>query len=214
MALLPPASALVSALVFPGTFFADPPASPPGAGRIVIAVAGVHLVGYYGFLAFAALIVAIQQPAFTALENLADLGGWTLFQGILMGFVVVLNWLIVSAILHGAIRLRHGQGDFVDTVAIVGWSAPATLLALLVSGLGFLIAVARNPIVMSFDATLKAVTPSVSLVGAIGGLLTLLWLGHIWPTALHHTHEIDRGHAAQATALTLGICALVLILGV
>jgi hypothetical protein len=213
MALQPPTSALGSALLFPRTFFGDRGGAPPGAWRIVIAVAGVHLVGYYGFLTVAAVIVALQQPAFTALENLRDLGGWTLFQGVLTGLLVLLNWLLVSAVLHGAVRLRHGQGDFDDTVAVVGWSAPATLLALLVGGLGFLIAVARNPLVMSFDATLQAVTPVVSLAGAIGGLLTLLWLGHIWPTALHHTHEIDREHAAQATVLTLALCALVLFLG-
>lgn len=214
MALHRPDRSIVSALVFPGAFFADRSRSPVGAGWVVLGVAGLHVLGYYGLLAAAAVIVAIKQPAFTVLENLADLGGWTLAQGVLGGFVIVLNWLVVSAILHAAVRLRHGRGDFGDTVTVVGWSAPTTLVALLVSGFGFLVAVSRNPLVMSFDATLAAVAPVVSLVGAVGGLLTLLWLGHIWPTALHHTHEIDRGHAAQATALALGVCALVVFVGV
>ncbi|MFB6195755.1 MAG: YIP1 family protein [Haloplanus sp.] len=202
---------LLSALVFPDAFFSTRPVRTADAGRVVLLVAALHAVGYYALLLAGAAVASSQGSSFGVTELLADLGGWTYAQGLLVGLLVVLNWLIVGAVLHIALSLRGDAGPYADTLAVVGWSSPAALLSPLVGGVGFLLAVHGNTLAMSYDAKLAAVAPAATLASVVGGLLTLLWQGHVWSAGLRHVHGVDRRAAAEATALTfvLGVAALV-----
>lgn len=199
------------ALFFPDAHFRERSPTLDSANRIVVAVAGIHLVGYYLLLLAGAVVVSLQQDTFGLSELLADLGVWAYAQGPLVALLVLLDWLVVSAILHVAVKLRHGGGTYGDTLSVVGWSSPATLLVLLVGGVGLLLALAGNRMTMSFDAKLAAVAPAVALASTAGGLLALLWQGYVWPAALERAHDVERSAAAEATAATVVVSAVAVL---
>lgn len=198
-------------MFFPERFFRDHRPNLDDAGRIVLAVAGVHLLGYYLLLLGGAVLVSLQQTSLGVAELLADpgLGVYALGPG--LALFVLLDWLLVSALLHVAIKLLHGQGTYGDTLSVVGRSSPATLLGLVVGGVGFGIALWENPLVMSFDAKLAAVAPTVVLAGVVGGLLTLLWQGYVWPAGLRQAHDVGPAAAGKATGLTVLVGAIALL---
>jgi hypothetical protein len=200
------------ALFFPETHFRDRRPSFPDAGRLVLAVAGLHAAGYYLLLLAGAAIVAGQQATFGAGELLADLGIGAYAAGVVVALLVLVDWVVVSAVLHAVVRFRGGEGTYTDTLSVVGWSAPATLLGLLVGGAGFLLALHGNTLTMSYDAKLVTVSPTVALAGGVGALLTLLWQGKVWPPGLARSHDIDRTTAARTAAATVVLCGLALLL--
>lgn len=172
----------------------------------------VHLLGYYMLLLAGAVLVSLQQSTFGVGDLLADLGPGTHGLGLVVAALIVVDWLLVSCVLHVAAILLGGDGSYRDTLGVVAWSTPATLVALLVVGAVYLLALWGNPLVMSFDAKLLAIAPAVSLAGVIGGLLTLLWQGRIWPAGLQPVHDVSPGTAGRATGVTVLVCALALLL--
>lgn len=198
------------AMFFPERFFRDNRPNLDDAGRVVLGVAIVHLLVSYLVLLGGAVLVSRQQSDGVA-ELLADLGPEVYALGPAIGLTIVLDWLLVSAVLHLAIKLLHGEGTYGDTLSVVGQSAPATLLGLLVVVLGFGLALWENSLVMSFDAKLAAAVPTVALAGVVGGLLTLLWQGYIWPAGLTAVHDVEGAAAGKATGLTVIVGAVALL---
>jgi hypothetical protein len=65
---------------------------------------------------------------------------------------------------------------------------------------------------MSFDAKLVSIAPVMTLAGVVGGLLTLLWQGRIWPPGLRRVHDCSPGVAGKATGMTVLVGAITLLL--
>ncbi|MEF8775386.1 MAG: YIP1 family protein [Haloarculaceae archaeon] len=118
-------------LFFPERVFRDNRSDLDDGRRVVLAVAGVHPLGDYLLLLGGAVFVSRQQTTYGVPELLADLELGVYGFGPVLALSVVLLWLLVSAVLHVAIELLHGEGTYGDTLSVVGRSSPATLLGLL-----------------------------------------------------------------------------------
>ena len=200
------------ALVFPHRFYRERQPEPGDAGPIVLGVGLVSVLAFYVVLLAGAVVALVQHYSLDTLGLLADLGPGVYAMGLLVPLATLANWLLAGFVLHVAIRLGGGEGGYVDTLAIVGWSTPATLLGALVTGVGFLLALWGNPVAMSYDAKLVAVAPGIGLAATVGGLLSLLWQGYCWPPGLRRVHDVDGGASGKATALTVVLGAIGLLL--
>ena len=185
--------------------------APGDAGPLVLGVALVWFVAFYVLLAAGAVLVSLQHASLDALGLLAGLDAGVYAAGLAVPLVVLLNWLVAGLVLHVAISLGGGDAGYVDTLAVVGWSTPATLLAALVTGLGFLLSLWGNPVPMGYGAKLVSVGPGIAVAAVVAGLLSLVWQGYCWPPGLRRVHDVDGGAAGKATAATVLIGALGLL---
>lgn len=191
------------ALVFTERFFDTVSEHASDRGTPVVTVALLHVIGYYIVLLAGAIVAALTSEQYTLIGTLGDLGWQPLVTGLVGGGFVLLNWVVVSGVLHTAIKLRNGDGTFGDTLFVVGWSSPVALVVPLVWGGAFLLTVAESSVVMSYDARLATATPGVRLASIAGGMITLLLQSRIWTTGLQHRHAVGRAAAGQATAVTI-----------
>lgn len=182
-------------------------------GRVVVEVAALHAVWYLCVLVGGAAVASSKQPSTGVVENLADLGLGLYALSVGVGLLVIVNWVVVSAVLHVAITLRHGRGTIGDTMYVVAWSSPAALVAPLLWGTGFLLALSGSPLVMSYDAYVATAAEPAGIAGLIGGSIVLLWQGHLWPAGLERAHDVDHGFAVQASAVTVVLGLVALLLG-
>ena len=212
MHLQPTLEAIGAALVFPHRFYRERQPDARDAGPIVLGVGLVSAVAVYVVLLLGAVVVSLQHASADALGLLADLDPGIYALGLVAPVAVVANWLFVGFLLHVAVTVGGGDGDYADTLAVVGWTTPATLLAIVVTAVGFLLVLWGNPLQMSYDAKLVTVAPGVGLAATVGGLLSLLWQGYCWPPGLRRVHTVDGGPSGRATALTLAIGAIGLLL--
>mgnify|MGYP000155525846 CR=1 FL=1 len=212
MSLQPTLAAIATALVFPHRFYRERRPDPGDAGPIVLGVGLVSAVAVYAVFLLGAVVVSLQHASADTVGLLADLDPGIYALGLLAPVAVVANWLLVGFLLHVAVTLGGGDGEYADTLAVVGWATPATLLAMGVTAVGFLLALWGNPLQMSYEAKLVAVAPGVGLAATVGGLLSLLWQGYCWPPGLRRVHAVDGGAPGRATALTLAIGAIGLLL--
>lgn len=200
------------AVFFTERFYADRTPSLESGIRVVAEVASLHGLGFLLVLVGGAVISSWRNATLGGIENLADLSWWVYAVSVGVGLLVIANWLVLSALLHVIIKLRHGDGTFEDTLLVVAWSSPITLIASLFWGAGFLLWIASSQLIMSYDASVIAAAQGARIPGVIGGIISLLWQGHLWPTGLEKRHDVEHEPAVRASAaiVLLGVVALLI----
>lgn len=202
------------AVLFTEQFFEQPASTDDSGIRIVTEVAGVHMLGYLLVLAAGAVVATLTHSGFGVVENLADLSWWVYALSGGIGVLVLANWFVLSAMLHVFVKLRHGEGTYADTLYVVAWSLPVTLLGFMFWAGGYLLTIAGSTPVMSYDAFVITAASSAKFPAIAGGVITLFWQGHLWPTGLESVHDVGHTSAVRVSALTvlLGIVPLLVIL--
>ncbi len=205
-------SAPLRQLLFaPSDFFAERTRRDEVAGDIVALVAALHFVFFVGIFAVIILQLGLlSEMSFRQL--LVAVGGPVIVQGVVLVVLVFLNWLIVSGVLHVVVKLVDGDGPFGATLYVVGWSSPVALLAPLVSSAGVIVAFTGVSSSAAVSAQLASARATVATTGILGAGLVLLWQGYIWAAGLRDTHDTSQEDAWLASAVTvvIGLIAVVL----
>ena len=125
--------------------------------------------------------------------------------------VVLVGWVVTTALLHGAARLAGGRGRFRRLLAFVGWShAPYVVVYPLVA------LVAAWQLATTPGATLNGVLHGTSGVdgtmvtfngrglidvSSIPSLAVTLWIGYVWIGALDAAYDLSRRRATAVAAV-------------
>jgi hypothetical protein len=175
----------------PGSFFEGRLPREGVAGGVVLAVAVAHTVVLLaGFGLLGVQLAALSADLSTG-EAVGTFLAGAAVPSLRVGVFVFVNWLVVSAVLHVLVKLRHGAGTFGDTLYVVGWSAPVALLVpvAVVAGLA---------LGLQNAGSAGAVARDVGVVrGTVGGLDLLATLvvlcvqGYVWSGGLQRTHDMD-----------------------
>lgn len=205
---------LLRVLVFPDLFFAERTPRRGVAGRVVAAVAILQAVLTVALTGLFAVRVAM-------LSDTTDLAGAfnlvhpaTFGDAVSIGVLVIVNWLLVGLLLHALTWYLDSGGTVGETLYVVGWSSPVTLLSPLLAG--FVIALSHpgtQPWKGAGDQLAVLVGTAMG-VALFVGLLGLCWQGYIWIAGLQATHDISRETASKAsvgTVVLVGLFTLILL---
>ncbi len=122
----------------------------------------------------------------------------TYYSSIISPFVVVLvSWVIFSAILHGISAIFGGEGDFSTTMKFVGFCfIPAIVLFPLTLKIAM-----DNAAIVSVQGFQGLVSSSVKLVGASSGTITTLWEMVLWTFGIKNARNLDLRKALIVAAI-------------
>jgi hypothetical protein len=207
---------LVRSLLFPHAFFA---ARTPRTGVAGRAVAAVALLLGLSVAALPELIVArmsLLGSGPTARDLLDTAWGSVADDVVLVGLLVVCNWLVIGVVLHAAARVFGGEGEVGDTLYVVGWSTPAALLSPLLVTAAVALSSPETTFWTGPGDQLDVLAGNVLLAAVFATALVLPWQGYVWRAGLEATHDLDRGTAARVSFLTVllgGLLALVVLAG-
>lgn len=190
-------SQLKQVLIEPFVFFDGRSADLGVAARVVALVA----------LAQAGLSVAIVLIIGAQLSLLQEGGIGEPILSVVIGvfFLVFLNWLVVSGVLHVIIKLRHGNGTFGDTMYVVGWSAPAALLLVVFAGGAAFAATLGIDSSQLLNTQVEDITQAANVGAIFGSLVALGWQAQIWRAGLRELHDPPREAPMQAAFITAAI---------
>jgi hypothetical protein len=203
-----PTAALRELLLAPGAFFEERTPRQGVAGWVVAAVAVGHAVVFLGGFLLVAVQIAVLSPEIGVAEALQSFLAQGFVPAAGLSVLVLVNWLVVSAVLHVPVKLRHGDGTFGDTLFVVAWSAPVALLLPVGVILALLLAIQGAGSPEQFLRQADAFRGAFDGLGFVATLVVLCWQGYIWTGGLQRTHDMDDGAILPvAVTIVLGVLA-------
>lgn len=203
---------LLRVAVFPRVFFDERRPRLDAAARVVAGVAVLHSVLAVGLSWLAAVRLATVSGT-TDLDGAVDLVGTaTVGDGVAVGLLVIANWVIVGLLLHVVAWLFGSDGSVSETLFVVGWSLPVSLLSPLLAGI--VIGLSR-PESQPWDGPgdqLALLTGNAVAVSIFAAFIVLCWQGYIWIAGLQATHDVSRDTASEASVVTIVLVGLIISL--
>ncbi len=122
----------------------------------------------------------------------------TYYSTMISPFVVVLiSWIIFSAILHGISALFGGEGDFSTTMKFVGFCfIPAIILFPLTLKIAM-----DNAAIVSTQGFEGLMSSTMKLAGASSGTLSTLWQMVLWTFGIKNARGLDLRKAVIVAAI-------------
>ncbi|MFT4922307.1 MAG: hypothetical protein ACI8XM_001520 [Haloarculaceae archaeon] len=203
MALRDWLGAVKCALIAPREFFRERTPNLGATTLLVAVVALLHTLLIVGLLLVVVQLSAVVEP--TAGELLGAVAGRSFAQAIGAGVLVFFNWVVVSGILHVVIKLLDGDGTFADTLHVVGWSTPVSLLLIVILGFTVFLSVQG---MNSYESVTRQIAEIQSTAGGaaiLGSIVVLGWQAQIWRAGLRAVHDPPREAPMKAAFLTAAI---------
>lgn len=212
MALHSSTATLRQTLLSPWSFFADrSPRSGVGFGVVALVAVAHVLVVFVGLLLVGVRVATLDDGVGVG-QAVSAVAGEVLGASLVLGVLVFVNWLLVSAVLHVPAKVAHGRGTFGDTLFVVARSSPVALLVPVATVAATLLAVGEAGSAEAAARQPGSLRGTVDGASALAVVAVLLWQGVIWVAGLERTHDMDGGQATAAVAVTV-LLGLVVALG-
>lgn len=133
--------------------------------------------------------------------------------GLVVPFVIAgVAWLVYAGLFHGISTFYDGEGEFSETLAVVGWGFVPKIIGSLVAFVVTVVIVQQVPApttqqeLMRYSATVQS--HWLTQLQTAAAIVLPLWSGFIWTYGIADVHGIDTREAAITVGIPVALSIL------